>query len=1440
METNKYLNSLLEQNPFSFDYDSEMMKKILNEKDISQLETDTIEFFNDCSLLFQNSYNQIIEIYESFDSKENILDFLYKNLNKQHIIAYKSIIENSIPDESFALNLERLQFTKFKNSNGININAKNVLERGGDILNILIKYLESFNNYNVSEKKITPEKLEENFFKLWFYASNIYSFNSFYEIINQEEGNIINRDGNLKINFTKEFKTIETLITVSEIRNRNHVNEYSTYIGLFKKALGEKALDRKKITHYSIENGCINNLKVASTKNSEDDNIDFGKYLKINKYLENLDFQAFGNISLIQIVGIINAIEELIRLITENNLSAKTFEIGYKINKDILFEGLEKITNLQGDVISKVLSSITEKDESPYFWRKPLYEFDNYFYLSYSLLNAFNFDLLLESIIEASQISISEQIELFKNQIIDDLLNVSEKYTFRLVEVSDSYFKNNLIYELKDFNLIIELVILEKFPIEPKEINESLLLLGKAANIVSDKISKLSEKSKEEKNYIPLLLTNYTILSGLILNNIPIFDKTLLTNYFVTGNFRRAQVFLKSKKKPVIFNQFDYYGDEDEFNAHFPNFIFNPVPIVEIRHKLFWNESPVLPEGVNKQLYIDVCDYVDDNINIENKITSLNLSLNHQYYNKIDDKEKELYNLSIQFQLTDIFYLLAFGKYNLSFYRFDLSEIFQKLNVTGFAHLIFYFRTELNKLNFGKPKQDKKFKSVNYDEKSMNDLIGRIIDQNKIIRLSQFKTGIDLTKIEEKKLISFALDFISVITIKKYDEKDIEFQLLFLAIIKTFNKKYGLYNEFYSACSNIISALNFNNNYQTARNLAEEILVISIEENIIYKGWEILFICFEQQKNIFDALTYGCLYITSLSSEQQLSYNESVNVFFNILKFSRNIHSKDILDGLFNLLKTYKLKEYDEQKIHLSYFLSVFLNLPRENTKEKLETSLNYFNQNQKKIVKYKEKGIVPWLNYFYNIKRLQDEGFFDSTVSITESIEFLESQISEEYYIDLKQKHFFGKELKRNFIESLKNSLNTNSYYDYIFENQNLDLDANNLINDGIFNEDVESILLSGFITNDIKLIYNTKIIEPETIVPLTTDKSEYAHLDNYKEFIYNKIVLRKNQVIIYLFTAKDLVYMLLIDSSKNTKIIESGWTVKKMNKWLRNTQEFYFDSNKYYDLTEQEESYSKLLQQLEFTNFNIEIDADELLICTNLDLSNYPLHLIINNEDFLGTKKHISNILHLEWYLSNCQDILIERNYTSTCWAPIEDGDPDINYGFDKLKPILDKNNIQQYTSSFPDKIDSDINIFFAHGELNGSGFKAIYKSDKNDSAIISNKKLFGSGKIAILFVCHSGKMDKNLFSNSVISLVHEIIELGYSAVIAPCWSLEVTIPEFWLDNFLIKFNSGVYISEAVFYANNELAVYKESISNAYYVPEGRLAMHLYGNPNIRISGS
>lgn len=1441
------IKEILKENPFSPLYDIKKVVRELQKENITKDESDLLKFLLSCNELYVESIKSIFKAFNNLNfSKADLIDFFFKGVNKHYInsrnIYFKQLAKKNETD-SVSVDMESLSFQRFETEHGNEIATKEVFERGGDVLNIFISIV---NHWKPKKENRKAEDLDNQFLfdrfgEIWMNISQIYSFNSFYDILRFERGYIIANDDDsiVKIKCSDEYKEVRTISKVGEIREASYINEYFSYL-LIPENDSKK---EKTIIDYKITDGVIN--PITGNKKGKYDFAHYAKYLASSGYLENEKFEYY-NIELFQIFKIINVIEDLMSLINiqslKMNIDNSLKNVPNKIHRSTLIEAINECTDISNDSIDGIINALTDNSESPYFWRKPLYQLNDYIYLSLALLSAPNHRLLLDSILNEMQPDQLEQLDRLKEYVKNEITDSDCKYQFEIVETDDSeLFNDCVLVELKDYHLLINLFFLIKHPIESEETNHYLNLIDAYSKSIVNKTKNIIETFELEKPVIPIIIGNNKSFSGLKFNNVPFLDFPLLKNYFSTGEFSKARMVLKEKMVlPKVFNKITYYNNENEFNKNLLGFINYPLPIFQRANKIIWKEQSVFPDGIKPKLFIDNYDFIDEENFLDNEISALNHSLNFQFYNDTKDREDEIFNEHIQFYLTNIFYSLAFGKYDLSVYRYKISDIFQKSRIHGFYHLITYFTIALEKLNHIKLKKDKKFKNIDYEEKDVFSLYTSIFSNKKEIRLFDFTIDIPLNKKEEKELISLALDYLSTLSTKKYNIDEVQNYLFFLCIVRVFKNKYNLENEFYSVCSNLISALNFDNRYQQARNLSEEILLISLENKKVYRGWGILFLCLEQQKNVFDSTVYGCLYITSLSVETNLSYTEFVDVFYSILKFARDKPAYHLLNGVFELLKSIKLNDYDEQKIHLSYYLSI-ANRGKDELNKIVDESIVFFRKNSKKIIRYKDNGVFPWLNYFYNVIRFKEEGIIASDIEIDDIIKELEDNLNDESKEHLKEIHFSNDNVKKGFIGSLKNVLLTYSYQDFIYEIQNLELIANHLIRYGIDNDDFDSLLLSGFVFNDITLTYNNKYIEKETKVRLDFKNDiDYEHLSNYSEHIKEKIHIRDKQLILYLFDFKGSVYGLTINVKKDMEIIKiPKWDLSIMNKWLKQKHKFYFDSKKYFDLRDQEEAYKETINQLMFTETILNHEFEELLITTNLSLSKFPINLLINENDFLASRKKVANILSLEWFVGNNEEHILKHNYSRTSWIPIEDADPDINFAYDKLKPIFDEYNIKIITESVPKKIiDTDVNIFLAHGELNQLGFKAIYKSDGINSAVIENKDLIGKGRVAILFICNSGVMNEDLFSNSVISLVHEIILSGYKTVIAPCWSLETSIPSFWLKEFLLSFNNGDYISKSVFRANNKLAQYNEKISNAFYVPQGRLAMHLYGNPNVRVS--
>ena len=201
----------------------------------------------------------------------------------------------------------------------------------------------------------------------------------------------------------------------------------------------------------------------------------------------------------------------------------------------------------------------------------------------------------------------------------------------------------------------------------------------------------------------------------------------------------------------------------------------------------------------------------------------------------------------------------------------------------------------------------------------------------------------------------------------------------------------------------------------------------------------------------------------------------------------------------------------------------------------------------------------------------------------------------------------------------------------------------------------------------------------------------------------------------------------------------------------------------------------------------------------------------------------------MSIPWLEDKIKAMKIGSDYSRGIWIPIKGGDFTINHLYSSLEPILADCNFNIYDDIFIDSpLSYDLNILTAHGDEDISTISSLFTND--NEAIYNIGNIIGSGKILILFVCHSGSMKKGLFESKINSFVRSFLENGYQAVIAPFWPLHISIPPIWLKEFLFKFNSGCTLSQSFYSANLK-------VEEKYPTPGAWACLHFYGNPNLKL---
>lgn len=1435
-------------NPFSDNFN---FKKIAEDagKDLKDKEEEVLKFIIICNQYYTEIKKNITDVFVRLNlTKIEIIDLLHRAINKYFIEIKPKVLSQYI-EENEGVGIRNVELSKFRQDDGSEIGMQQILEIGGDILNFLISVV---NEWKFSKKLISPsinlgdDELWQYFNYIWFNANILLNIKSSYEVLIFENGDIESNLNFDEFKITTNLKLIKLLTQTADIRTHSNLSEVSYYLsGLYDKVYKEK-LGAK---HLTIENGFLDItkgiVKENMTKLSADANI-FVRFYHFEKekikYFNNLTLMDINEV-LILIVGFINSIP---KKLNNNRIGfLSIYDTPSRINKRNLIHFLIECTDYKSVTIERIVSAISSTDKKPYLWRRPFYEIDNDLYFCLVTLNAPNYSLLIEELISEAGYTINDSENLLKNFIEKELSKDRIKYFFSKVDLNQMVgasidLTNSLLYELNDYYILIE-PICYNHPIESDEIDDVIKKIGNRTYNLEEKLAFISSKIND-KGIIPLMISNHNTLSSLRINNITVFDFQLFKNYFFTGEYRNVQIaFNKNKKIEKEISKIEYYKDEKEFNSNFINFLLSPIPVVTIFQKIIWKKIQVTPDDINIKIIVDAIDQIDINDDVYSKLKVLDNALNNKYYYDHDKRKNELYDSSISYSLSNILISIAYGNYDLSKSKIELYRIVKKAKVEGFSHMIYALTNAISKISYAKIKKDKLFKLIEFELDEIFPFLDKIFKgRHNEIRLFDFKIKENLfTKSEEKKLISSALSVLSTLGPKSLADEDFESMFMQLAIIKAFKTKYSLDFEFYAVCNNMVDSLNFNGKFQRARNFCEEILMISKKEKKHHYGWGILFRCFTYQKNNFEAVIYGALYFTSLVRFTDFKYSIITDSLYNALKFFREFYPP-MMDSVNATLDSIKLKKYDEQKFKLSYYLGRFQNL--KSKPDIIDDSLEYLRSNLNEIMSFEENGMLPWLNYLYNLKRYKDSGVKEFDKKIEDIIELFEEKLEGKSYELIKRRHFGDiKENKENVIKLLNSVFETNSTTDFEFEIKHLELPVKLLLTNAIKGNDIEGILLSGLVLNDNTLTYDEKYFESNTITRATLKVSENIkqRLANYYEYIMSNLKLTKNQLFVWIFNHNDKFYLLGINDSTRTIFKELPyWDNNKMRTWVNQKESFFFDSKKYFDITEQEEKYQKTLDALSFSDLAIELKYDEILFSSSIDLTQFPSNLIIDKKDFISSKAPLTNVISIEWFIKNGASYFLHKDFSSTAWIPTEEGDIPINSSFSKLKPVLDNNGTKIIESrSLSNYIESDINIFLAHGEIGFNSFRAIYTSSSSESAILNEDALFGKGEIAILFICNSGFTNEDIFAKSVTSLCYDILRLGYKAVIAPFWRLEITIPPYWLDVFFNRFREGHKLSMAVHLANAELATYKNEISNAFFVPEGRLAMHLYGNPNLKI---
>lgn len=695
-----------------------------------------------------------------------------------------------------------------------------------------------------------------------------------------------------------------------------------------------------------------------------------------------------------------------------------------------------------------------------------------------------------------------------------------------------------------------------------------------------------------------------------------------------------------------------------------------------------------------------------------------------------------------------------------------------------------------------------------------------------------------LTIMERQQLFSCTLDFIQYpYKMLKLTKDDVDNIIMYLCFMRSVSLKDNLLPSFYSAFYTVLDKIEKSGWHQIARDLAEELLVCGHKDNMQNYAYLGMMALYAVQRNKNGALLYANCLINSLKGVTKINEQFTFEIIWSVLKVYR-IVGFPINSPIEKLREVIDRLNPSIQKrccfYHTYFSVKVF-------NKEKniQENIADFIDGHRESIIGYGENSALPWYTLIAEIKnrdiiliprlKLYQNLFFSMIPEMTR----------DSVIINIVN--------KTNVYESLKESLlhlsTTRDNLDYSIDSYETQRLATQLLPIAYEQKSAEKMLTAMAILNDFSFV-RLAVSASGECMPVQIPKVDRSDIES--------IYADPNSVIQIFNSYSCDTFVWLADSREGTYIT----TV--------NNKLFSFSFCKDFHSDDLRSRFESIRQYLNFetsctierngineyyekdqNDFNVEAKAivDELrkatlpilyrgrvLFAKDTAYAFCPHQLIINPDTSQPYVENMptANFISTEHMLKCRSGSDLDRGYKKAFWSPIN-YDLGLAQLYAHLEETLNAEKFQLFVKEkYPDSpLSSNLNILCVHGSEAGKDANCFYVDDE---ALVDMNRIIGRGELLILFVCFSGSMDKSAYDNAIHTIIKKFIRMGYQAVIAPMWALSTEILPLWLSIFMMHFNNGEYVVDALYYANLK-------VKQSYPTPSAYANLHLFGYPYLRV---
>ena len=697
-----------------------------------------------------------------------------------------------------------------------------------------------------------------------------------------------------------------------------------------------------------------------------------------------------------------------------------------------------------------------------------------------------------------------------------------------------------------------------------------------------------------------------------------------------------------------------------------------------------------------------------------------------------------------------------------------------------------------------------------------------------------------LTYDERSILASSITDVIQGYGVKaQWNEDEFQNAVFFCNILYPICKKDNMMELLFHAYGNVLDRLNTSGYSQHARDMAEGLLIVGYNEGMLAEAYFSACRAYTGANNLVAGLLFYYISLLEIRrNEKAVGARFAFDLYWQYPKLCRTlgIYPKKDIGLVMAKFEQTNPNQYDRLSFYHTMFSARLMAGVELTTLA--DDVTEFLNLNREPFFRNLEHGSMPWITLILSMQELRPESDYSGLMPYVSAARAAVQKVGNELYFDLLEE----KNLRKHLKEEQFKLQDTRNRSDYSMDNRNAMIIAKKLLQQGYDNGDVTDILMAMSSKTDFSMVLPVKDVNGlyKRFDIQDVDGDKLSSIYHSPEFVANLLCADDNDAICWIGRGKQSFLLMTLLGNDYTMAGKMSITREDTSqtvqnhiavlKYERETKEpgktVYVKSD-----AELEEEGEQLKRALAAFAVTVPIETKRLLFVKDLEIASFPHNLFVNaaTSNFASAAQPCCNVLSTEvLFKTNTLEPLPE-NFSKSFWIPYGSGEFTFDMIYGKLEDVIQQHGIAvQQTVTEDNPLVGDLTMLCAHGATDISKTEVFYVDEK---PILDTLRCVGRGKVAVMFICHSGSITRSVYDNAMHTLVKQLILKGYSSIVAPMWSLPTDIIMPWLSVFLESLETGEYIIDAVFKANMR-------VKQDFVTPSAWACLHLFGNPYTRVS--